>query len=325
MDERLIDQIRGCIYGHAIGDALGVGAENLSKRQVSKFYPGGLRDSDQFIQLVRRGWSPGEWTGDTEQMLCILESIVEKNEVDVLDIAKRFIQWYKDGGRGIGSTVRSVLSSPDFLRDPHSSAKYVWELSQKRSAANGAIMRTSVLGIWDFREPERVKENAERVCKMTHYDPRCVGSCVMISMVISSILVGEKDIRSAVDDAASVAAAYDPRILEYVNISKSGSLDGLKLDEGLEPGGQPAIGYTLKAMGAGLWAVLNSEDFEKGLVEIIREGGDADSNAAVAGALLGVRFGYSRIPERWKNGLLNRARLDVNLDKLIALLSGSRS
>jgi ADP-ribosylglycohydrolase len=322
MNDRLIDQIRGCIYGHAIGDALGVGAENLSKRQVSKYYPGGLRDYSQFIKRVTRGWSPGEWTDDTEQMLCILESIIEKKDVDILDIAKRFLQWKEDDGRGIGSTVGAVLSSPDFLRDPHSRSKYVWELSQKRSAANGAIMRTSVLGIWDFREPKRVKENAEMVCKMTHCDPRCVGSCVLISLVISSLLWGETDIRTAVDDAASVAAVYDPGIQKYVNISKSRSPDDLKLDEGLEPGGQPAIGYTLKAMGAGLWAVLNSEYFEKGLVEIINEGGDADSNAVVAGALLGARFGYSRIPERWKEGLIKKDRLDNDINRFISLLKG---
>jgi ADP-ribosylglycohydrolase len=321
MDDTLVEQVKGCIYGHAIGDALGVGAEGLSKRQVSNFYPGGLTDYDQFILRVRRFWRPGEWTDDTEQMLCILDSILEKKEVDVIDVASRFLKWYREDGRGIGGTVRAVLNSADFLRDPHSSAKEVWERSQKQSAANGAVMRTSVMGIWKFREPERVKANAERVCKITHFDPRCVGSCVMVSLMIASFLRGDQHVEAIIRKAASEALPFDQRISEYIDRSISGTLKDLDLDEGLEPGDQQyTIGYTLKATAAGLWALKNSKDFEEGIVQVIKEGGDADSNAAVAGALLGVKFGYSRIPERWKAGLLNRPRLDESLNKFIAFL-----
>ncbi len=54
---------------------------------------------------------------------------------------------------------------------------------------------------------------------------------------------------------------------------------------------------------------------------IIHEGGDADTNAAVAGALLGAKFGYSNIPQRWLEGLVNRQELEGKVDGLIALIS----
>ena len=68
---------------------------------------------------------------------------------------------------------------------------------------------------------------------------------------------------------------------------------GLDLDE------PSSIGYTLRAMTAGLWAFLNAGDLETTLLEAIRAGGDTDTNGAVAGAVLGAKFGASAIPERW--------------------------
>lgn len=38
-----IKKMFGCLYGQAIGDALGLGSEFLSKDDVEKYYPNGLR------------------------------------------------------------------------------------------------------------------------------------------------------------------------------------------------------------------------------------------------------------------------------------------
>ena len=45
-----IDKIKGCLYGQAVGDALGLGAEFLDKDQVSKFYPNGVSKYEDIIQ-----------------------------------------------------------------------------------------------------------------------------------------------------------------------------------------------------------------------------------------------------------------------------------
>ena len=40
-------------------------------------------------------------------------------------------------------------------------------------------------------------------------------------------------------------------------------------------------------------------DFEDGILAVVSRGGDTDTNACVAGALLGAKLGKSRIPDRW--------------------------
>jgi ADP-ribosylglycohydrolase len=40
-------------------------------------------------------------------------------------------------------------------------------------------------------------------------------------------------------------------------------------------------------------------DFETGLRSVIEAGGDADTTGAVAGGMLGARFGVQALPRRW--------------------------
>ena len=72
-----------------------------------------------------------------------------------------------------------------------------------------------------------------------------------------------------------------------------------------------AVGYTLKTMAAGLWAYWNAKTFEDGLLSVVRAGGDADTNAAVACAILGAKFGFNSIPKEYVDGLIYKEQLDV--------------
>ena len=49
---------------------------------------------------------------------------------------------------------------------------------------------------------------------------------------------------------------------------------------------------------------MRAETFEQAVVDAANLGGDADTNAAVTGALAGARFGASAIPQRWIEPLL---------------------
>lgn len=59
-------------------------------------------------------------------------------------------------------------------------------------------------------------------------------------------------------------------------------------------------------MAAGLWCVYHAPSFEEGLLAVVNEGGDADTNGAVAGSLLGAKYGYDAIPPRYIEGLKHK-------------------
>lgn len=54
----------------------------------------------------------------------------------------------------------------------------------------------------------------------------------------------------------------------------------------------------------------HAKSFEDGLLEVVNAGGDADTNAAVACAILGAKFGFSSIPQEYVDGLIYKEQLD---------------
>lgn len=316
MTDQLQDKIKGVIFGNAIGDAIGLGTEFMPKDMVTARYPEGLAEYGQIVQDGhRRRWKPGEWTDDTNQMLCILNSLVIHEEVDVLDIANEIWKWAHSDGRGIGRTVYGAIASSLFKENPLEVARKNWERSQKKSAANGGIMRTAILGIWDYKNSSNIKYNAEQVCKITHYDPRCVGSCVMVCLIISALLQEQTANDSLLQYALSEGDNYDIRIRQYLDKHLQPDIACLELYE------PSSIGYTLKALSAGLWALQYANSFEIGISSIIHEGGDADTNGAVAGAILGAKFGYNALPSHWKDGLIKKDWLLEKTNFLIEVIA----
>lgn len=313
----LEDRVFGALFGQAVGDALGLGTEFMSRTDVIRHYPDRFRRYEQIIQDEhRRRWKPGAWTDDTEQMTMILDSLLEKGAVDVCDIGRRISNWvFHARGEGVGMTVYAVLKHPAFLADPHAAARAVWEQSGQRIAANGGIMRTSVLGLWDFGDWQRIRANAEAVCRVTHFDPRCVASCVAVSLLVNALASGRAADRALFAEVRAIASTYDARVNEPFERALDPDVATLQLDA------EESIGYTMKPLAAGLWALMHGENFDDGLLCVIAQGGDADSNGAVAGALLGARDGLRGVPTHLVRGLTTSRYLGRVARELLARIA----
>lgn len=147
-NETIKERFLGTIFGQAVGDALGLSTEFMSKQEVDRFYPNGIEDYSQIVQDDhRRRWQRGDWTDDTDMMLCILDSFVACQKVDSLDIARRFKEWMMNGGMGIGRHTYNVMALGDYTSNPQKAAEIIWKMGKKKAAANGAVMRTSVVGL----------------------------------------------------------------------------------------------------------------------------------------------------------------------------------
>ena len=107
---------------------------------------------------------------------------------------------------------------------------------------------------------------------------------------------------------------YSIEIAQYLDLAECDYIDVFDFDEGLNPKEQNRIGYTLKAMGAAFWALKHACSFQDGIEQVIHEGGDADTNAAVVGAMLGTRDGFDSFPVELVNGLQNRIALEKRVN-----------
>lgn len=289
------DKMLGCLYGQAIGDALGLGTEFLNKDEVLKHYPNGLSRYEDIIQDAhRRRWKKGAWTDDTDMMLCIL-SAFEYGRFNVQKVARNFKDWADGEPMGIGAHTFKVLAMGDYVERHDDCSRLWWELSRKSSAANGALMRTSVVGL----ATENVVEQAEAICKLTHYDPRCVGSCVIVTQIINNLVWNNR--LFTYDEIKTIGQQYDERITEWIDLAyQRDDIAQLDLDE------THSIGYTLRTLAAALWCYWHTKSFEEGLLAIVNEGGDSDTNGAIACAILGAKFGYDSIPAYYIENLHNK-------------------
>ncbi|KAL8559171.1 hypothetical protein ACOMHN_048418 [Nucella lapillus] len=327
-------QIRATIYGHCIGDAIGLLTEFMEKSEAKAAYKG--KDLEYKMKVHdphRKRWAIGDWTDDSDQMVLILLSLVHNGgQVKVNDFAQKMKNWMAHGfaelgdtcGFGIGKLTYTVFQHYKFLRDPHTTAKEVWEVKGRKVASNGGVMRTSVVGTHCWWDVDRVVDTALDFVRCTHYDPRCQASAVAVSVVISLMLQrqqrhldrkGHYLVDALIKDAFAHAAKCletdeDREVLwQYMSCTQ---LKELNL---AEPG---RIGYTYKTMGSGFWA-LKKDHFRKALQELVMEGGDADTNAAVAGALLGCKLGLGKLPRSWVTGLKHKDWLDQHIESWFSL------
>ena len=297
--EQILDRLKGTIFGQAIGDALGLGTEGMTDEDMAWKYPHGIKHySDIFQDRHRKRWKIGDWTDDTDMMLCIANAVIKDKGVNLTSIAQNFKDWADGEPMGIGENTYKVLMIGDYVEHPLEVSKKVWEMSGKKAAANGGLMRTSIVGLF----PKAVEECAVNICRLTHYDPRCVGSCVIVSELIHSLVYNEK--RLSYHQIVDMAKKYDERIVEYVDLSMNTDIRALELQD------EESVGYTLRTLAAGLWAYWNARTFEDGLLSVVRAGGDADTNAAVACAILGAKFGFNAIPQEYIDGLIYKEQLD---------------
>jgi len=94
------------------------------------------------------------------------------------------------------------------------------------------------------------------------------------------------------------------------------SLEELHLDD------PRLMGYTFKCLGCGIWALRcgGRLGFEEAMRQVILEGGDADTNACVAGALLGCHLGCRQLPTKWMSGMPYVSWLEAWVQKLLYML-----
>jgi len=100
------------------------------------------------------------------------------------------------------------------------------------------------------------------------------------------------------------------------------TISELKLDD------SKSMGYTFKCLGAAIYCATrakkntsDAEFFRMIITELTLEAGDADTNCAVAGALLGCRLGKSGLPSDWLEGLRHANFLETICEELCSLVS----
>ena len=278
----------GTLLGAAAGEALGAPHEFKSAAELAaapsrEITGGGI-------------WAAGEPTDDIELTLALLRSLVSRGRLDLEDVARGYLKWFATNPKDVGNLTRAALENLRGGDPPTQSGAIAWEDTGRQGAGNGSVMCCAPIGLLHVRSLDGLAEDAAAASRITHADPRCVGSCVAVATAIAHLVRGGKDAEEAVERAASAAAGASDEV--RVRIERGGS----RTPSDLRVDGQDR-GFVLHTVELAFSALAAAADFEDGVLAVVSRGGDTDTNACVAGALLGARFGKSRIPDRWLSKL----------------------
>ncbi|MDE0207222.1 MAG: ADP-ribosylglycohydrolase family protein, partial [Candidatus Tectomicrobia bacterium] len=187
-------------------------------------------------------------------------------------------------------------------------SRAAWEDSRGRAAGNGAVMRCAPLAIRWRHDDAALVLNTVCSAAVTHWDARCIWSSVFVNLAVASLLREPPDpelhlVQRAEQARQSLGDALAPYGIDAPpTASVTRALDVADIAEPHQIGLDGwDMGFTLKAMQVALWCVHRAADFEEALIAVVNAGGDTDTNGAVAGAVLGARFGLEAIPKRWRD------------------------
>ncbi|KAJ3055685.1 hypothetical protein HK097_009733 [Rhizophlyctis rosea] len=354
------DKVRGLLVGAALGDAIGLATEFLPRSEVLRIYgtdtplfafgtDASHPDAIPFhTDYHRAKWRTGDFTDDTDQHLLILLSFLRNKGrgIDPNDFASRLHSWIQQGLRcldkmpcGIGRTTGNIVTDSNYQSDPIGTARAYWERTGRNVAPNGAVMRTAIIGaLLAPQGLESVQKTTEAVASTTHADPRCILSCVIITSLVYEILKGTSItpafMRSTIETLADKYLQppdTDPSKIpspksELLQFCFPDSIQSLELDDRM------GIGYTYRSLGSATWSLTQllsttlspshspAKTFKSLITTLTTQGGDADTNATVAGALLGCQIGYSSLPSEWLFGLIHKDILLAKVDAALELM-----
>jgi ADP-ribosylglycohydrolase len=305
--------IVGCILGTAVGDALGLACEGLSRQRQLRMFP----------DLCGYGLLPsgkGLCSDDTEHTCMLAQSLIGVAGLDADAAARKFLSsfgwrlrfWLLGLPAGIGlATLRAILKL--WIGFPP-------RLSGVRSAGNGPAMRVALIGVCHGDDPPRLRALVRAATRITHTDPKAEHGALAVALAAHHAAAGgtvspadfARRLRELLGEEGRELAALVDEVAQSVERGEAAA------DYAARRGGANGIGgYMLHTIPAVLHVWLSGQDdYRRAVTATVRLGGDSDTTAAIVGALVGARVGKQGIPPEWLGNLWEWPRTVAWMERL---------
>lgn len=318
------DQIRsrqkGALLGLACGEALGI--RNEQRNLPAVMFPE-LNDGPL---LEPRGGGrfelpPGQVTWGAELAQVLSTTLRNLRRYDVFETAKAYARWMPTALE-VPEPIKLALEQVLEGRSPEFSGRRVWLEGFQKVRDNSPLARTGVLGVFfHSKREDRLNATFEDTA-ITHFDPICQLACATYNGIIAAgiaapgeRLTPEELLKVAEAELSLAASTLGRKEPDWVAQTKDAA-DFLREDLRYAQEDDPelygpdlhlffpwptSIRVTYRLA---FWELFHASSLEAALVDVANRGGDADTNAAVTGALFGAIFGEEAVPEAWAERVL---------------------
>lgn len=294
-DTGRLSRAQGCLLGQFAGDALGSLVEFRSRDDIRRGYPDGprtLADGGTWNTIA------GQPTDDSELALMLARSVAARRTCDAEVVARAYAAWYDSSPFDVGgTTARALGAASRAVARGGSAAEAATSTANQDSQANGSLMRISPLGIFGHGlSADELADLARLDSRLTHPHPICQEACAVFTVAVAR----------AIADGPTPADLYRETLAwAESNRAEPRVVEALKQAEREPPADYlHHQGWVLVAFQNAFHQLLHALSLEEGVVRTIQAGGDTDTNAAIAGALLGAVYGRDALPLQWRNAVL---------------------
>ncbi|KXO98398.1 ADP-ribosylglycohydrolase family protein [Tsukamurella tyrosinosolvens] len=280
------DRVAGALIGCAAGDALGAPYEFTHPAPAAVIEPKG---GGAF------GWEPGEWTDDTDLTCVVAQGLLDGDPFTAggLDsMVDGFRRWLDSGPKDVGRQTKVAILHG--ARTAAEMTRFVESRGNSNSGGNGSLMRTAPVALRYLNNATAAIDGARRISALTHPDPDAGLPCALWTYAIRHAII-----RGTFDG---------PRMFLNAHAGGATHAEWMTLLDQAETG-DPTVdfrnnGWVVHALQTAWWAISTTpgegeEHLTAALERCVRAGGDTDTTAAIAGTLLGARWGASAVPAAW--------------------------
>lgn len=288
-----LDRFLGCMYGLAIGDALGFPVEFFDLEEIKRQRGSqGVQDFEPYC-----GLKAGTYTDDTEMSLAVARGLlktqdVKATEIVIEDICKEFIEWGKNCNlcRSPGKTC---------LRGVENLVKGVsWQKSGiKDMKGCGAAMRSAPIGLVYHNDLAGLVKITDAVSRATHAHPTGIAAGIGTAGLVYLALDSCK-LEDIADRICEITKSADEKGEFKEKIKQIKEVWNLPTEDAIKRLGEGWVGE--EAVAIALYCFLKSpNDYRKTVLRAVNISGDSDSVGCIAGAISGAYNGINGIPEEW--------------------------
>jgi len=285
------DRFLGALLGLAIGDALGMPVEGWPAAKIAERL-GRIEGYHRRVFADGSEAKPGEFTDETEIALCLVESMTANGgELDPDNVGARLLYLARgESRRWMSRETAAALDRAD------ETLEFRVPLDEDGPATGEVASRGVPIGLLHAVgpfEPERLRAEAEGVVRLTHGSPAAVTAALAVAYGVRLAARGEVPRADWARETADFlgGGAVAEALAEVDRRQRAGE----------------SVAETLAAIGTGpaaaeavpaaFAAAAAAPRFEDAVVAAVNSGGDADTIAALAGALAGAWSGAGGIPQ----------------------------
>lgn len=308
------------LLGKAVGDALGAGVETATPDTATTFVAEVLRPL-KIPSKTPANRPFGQYTDDTQMAREMLVHVRDNTTFHPQKLAEHWADFVLSGKLVGGG--RTTVAAAQAIADGKT-----WEDAGSPRPSNGSAMRAAVVALLN---PDNLQDLAATQSRITHTAPAAQAASVIMATAAADMLRTPKlDATHFLEKLAAHAAPYDdatPAQLELLHdhLKKPplAVLDVLHTRLGLGAEWRKYPGVSVHAAEATLWALYafltHADDYMAAVGTAISGGGDADTTAAMTGALAGARLGMDALPKVYLDVIHDNG--DWRADDLRALVS----